>query len=114
MMIVMKEGASKDQIDAVVERVESVGATAHVSEGDVLTVIGAIGDRERIANLDLDGADGVDRVVPITKPYKLASAQFRHGVPTVVEVDGRKIGGGNFSLMAGPCTVESPEPLLAT
>ena len=114
MMIVMKEDATQDQIDAVVKRVESVGAHAHVSEGEVLTVIGAIGDRERIANLDLDGTDGVDRVVPITKPYKLASMQFNHGEESVVEVDGRKVGGGNFSLMAGPCTVESRHQLLAT
>jgi 3-deoxy-7-phosphoheptulonate synthase len=114
MMIVMKEGASKDQIDAVVKKVETVGAAAHVSEGDVLTVIGAIGDRERIANLDLDGAPGVDRVVPIMKPYKLASKQFKHGEPTIVEVDGRRVGGSEFSLIAGPCTVESREQLLTT
>ena len=113
-MIVMKEGATQEQIDSVVKRVESVGAAPHVSEGEVLTVIGAIGDRERIANLDLEGAAGVDRVVPIMKPYKLASSQFKHGEPTVVEVDGRRVGGGNFSLMAGPCTVESREQLLTT
>jgi 3-deoxy-7-phosphoheptulonate synthase len=114
MMIVMKEEASKDQIEDVVRRVESVGAAAHVSEGEVLTVIGAIGDRERIANLELDGAPGVDRVVPIMKPYKLASLQFKHGEPTVVEVDGRRVGGSQFSLIAGPCTVESRQQLLAT
>jgi 3-deoxy-7-phosphoheptulonate synthase len=114
MMIVMKEGASNDQIDAVVKRVESVGAAPHVSQGEVLTVIGAIGDRERIANLDLEGAPGVDRVVPIMKPYKLASKQFKHGEPTVVEVDGRRVGGNEFSLIAGPCTVESREQLLTT
>jgi len=114
MMIVMKEGASKDQLDAVVKKVESVGAAAHVSEGAVLTVVGAIGDRERIANLDLDGAPGVDRVVPIMKPYKLASKQFKHGEPTVVEIDGRRVGGNEFSLIAGPCTVESREQLLTT
>jgi 3-deoxy-7-phosphoheptulonate synthase len=113
-MIVMKEDATREQIDSVVRRVENLGAHAHVSEGDVLTVIGAIGDREHIANLDLTGADGVDRVVPITKPYKLASSQFKHGQRSVVEVDGRRVGGGNFSLMAGPCTVESREQLLAT
>src|SRR5919108_2761025 len=112
MMIVMKEGASKDQIDAVVKKVESVGAAAHVSEGEVLTVVGAIGDRERIANLDLDGAPGVDRVVPIMKPYKLASRQFKHGEPTVVEVDGRRVGGASFAIIAGPCTVESRDQLL--
>jgi 3-deoxy-7-phosphoheptulonate synthase len=114
MMIVMKEDASREQVDSIVRRVEAVGAHAHVSQGELLTVIGAIGDRERIANLDLTGADGVDRVVPITKPYKLASSQFKHGVPSVVEVDGRRVGGGNFSLMAGPCTVESREQLLTT
>jgi 3-deoxy-7-phosphoheptulonate synthase len=114
MMIVMREDATREQIDSVVRRVENVGAHAHVSEGELLTVIGAIGDRERIANLDLTGADGVDRVVPITKPYKLASSQFKHDVPSVVEVDGRRVGGGHFSLMAGPCTVESREQLLAT
>jgi 3-deoxy-7-phosphoheptulonate synthase len=114
MMIVMKEEASKDQVEAVVERVESVGAAAHVSEGEVLTVIGAIGDRERIANLDLDGAPGVDRVVPIMKPYKLASRQFKHGEPTVVEVDGRRVGGASFAIIAGPCTVESRDQLLST
>jgi 3-deoxy-7-phosphoheptulonate synthase len=113
-MIVMKEDATREQIDSVVKRVENVGAHAHVSEGELLTVIGAIGDRELIADLDLTGADGVDRVVPISKPYKLASSQFKHGVPSVVEVDGRRVGGGNFSLMAGPCTVESREQLLTT
>jgi len=114
MMIVMKEEATREQVDSVVKRVESVGALAHVSKGEVLTVIGAIGDRERIANLELEGVDGVDRVVPITKPYKLASTQFKHGAETVIEIDGRRVGGGNFSLMAGPCTVESREQLLAT
>jgi 3-deoxy-7-phosphoheptulonate synthase len=114
MMIVMKEGATRNEVDAVVKRVESVGAAAHVSQGEVLTVVGAIGDRERIANLDLDGAPGVDRVVPITKPYKLASRQFKHGESTIVEVDGRKVGGPHFSMIAGPCTVESREQLLST
>jgi 3-deoxy-7-phosphoheptulonate synthase len=114
MMIVMKEDATADQIEAVVDRVKSVGATAHVSEGEVLTVVGAIGDRERIANLELTGAPGVDRVVPISKPYKLASRQFKHGASTVVEVDGRRVGGQSFAMIAGPCTVESRQQLLST
>ncbi|MEX0993513.1 MAG: 3-deoxy-7-phosphoheptulonate synthase [Solirubrobacterales bacterium] len=114
MMIVMKEGATREQIDSVVKRVESVGAHAHISEGELLTVIGAIGDRDKIANLELDGTAGVDRIVPITKPYKLASRQLKHEQDTVVEVDGRLIGGGHFSLMAGPCTVEGRDQLLAT
>jgi 3-deoxy-7-phosphoheptulonate synthase len=112
MMIVMKEGASADQVEAVVERVESVGCSAHVSRGEVLTVIGAIGDRDRVAALGLEGAPGVDHLVPILKPYKLASAQFRKGERTVFEVDGRKIGGESFALIAGPCTVESRDQTL--
>jgi 3-deoxy-7-phosphoheptulonate synthase len=114
MMIVMKEGATAEQIDAVVERVESVGAKAHISKGELVTVIGAIGDREHVANLELDGYPGVDHLVPILKPYKLASAQFRKGERTVVEVDGRKIGGNYFATIAGPCTVESREVMLDT
>src|SRR5919201_4197899 len=107
MMIVMKEGATEDQIQAVVDRVESVGCSTHVSVGEVLTVIGAIGDRDKVTSLGLEGAPGVDHLVPILKPYKLASAQFRKGERTVIEVQGRKVGGDHFALIAGPCTVES-------
>ena len=112
MMIVMREGATPEEIRAVVNRVESVGARAHLSEGDIHTVVGAIGDREQVANLDLEGSPGVDHLVPITRPYKLASMQFRHGRATVIEVDGRKIGGNHFATIAGPCTVESRGQLL--
>src|SRR4051795_6878448 len=107
MMIVMKEGATDEQIAHVVERVEEVGCSAHISRGELLTVIGAIGDRDRVAALGLEGTAGVDHLVPILKPYKLASAQFKKGERTVVEVDGRKVGGDHFALIAGPCTVES-------
>jgi 3-deoxy-7-phosphoheptulonate synthase len=112
MMIVMKEGATEEQIDAVVERVESVGCSAHVSKGELLTVIGAIGDRDRVQSLGLEGAPGVDHLVPILKPYKLASAQFGKGGRSVLEIDGRRVGGDNFALIAGPCTVESREQTL--
>ena len=112
MMIVMKEGASQAEIDAVVKRVESVGAHAHISAGELVTVIGAIGDREHVANLGLDGAPGVDHLVPILKPYKLASLQYRREQRTVLEIDGRRIGGDHFATIAGPCTVESREVLL--
>jgi 3-deoxy-7-phosphoheptulonate synthase len=113
-MIVMKEGASAEEVRAVVDRVQSVGAKAHISKGELVTVIGAIGDREHVANLGLDGFPGVDHLVPILKPYKLASAQYRRGERTVVEVDGRKLGGPYFATIAGPCTVESREVMLDT
>src|SRR5918997_926868 len=114
MMIVMKEEATPEQIDAVIARIESVGAKAHPSRGELVTVIGAIGDREHVANLGLEGAEGVDHLVPILKPYKLASSQFKKGERTVLDVDGRKIGGPYFMTIAGPCTVESREQLLDT
>jgi 3-deoxy-7-phosphoheptulonate synthase len=80
-------------------------------------VIGAIGDVEQDADvgaLGLEGQPGVDRVVSILKPYKLASAQLTHGERTVLDVDGRKVGGEHFTLIAGPCTVESREQTLET
>src|SRR6187200_2756096 len=114
MMIVMKETATAEDIDAVIERIESVGAHAHPSRGEEVTVIGAIGDREHIARLELEGSPGVDRVVPILKPYKLASNQLKHGERTVLEIGGRRIGGEHFALIAGPCTVESRDQTLTT
>jgi 3-deoxy-7-phosphoheptulonate synthase len=114
MMIVMKQDATEDEIQAVVERVESVGARTHRINGEELTVLGVLGDREHVQRLELEGAPGVDRLVPILKPYKLASAQIRHGEPSVFEIGGRKIGGTNFALIAGPCTVESREQTLGT
>jgi len=116
-MIVMKEAATDEEIDAVIEKVQSAGALAHPIKGARLTVIGAIGDVEQDANIEtlgLEGQPGVDRVMPILKPYKLASAQIRHGERTVLDIQGRKIGGGHFALIAGPCTVESREQLLET
>src|SRR3954451_16849035 len=105
MMIVMKATATEAEIDAVLDRIKSVGAVAHPSRGEEVTVIGAIGDREHVARLELEGHPGVDRVVPILKPYKLASKQIRD--VSVFEIGGRRIGGENFAMIAGPCTVES-------
>jgi len=117
MMIVMKETASDEEIEAVIEKIEGAGALAHPIKGARLTVIGAIGDVEQDVNVEslgLEGQPGVDRVMPILKPYKLASAQIRHGERTVIDIEGRKIGGDHFALIAGPCTVESREQLLET
>src|ERR1017187_7060374 len=117
MMIVMKETATDEEVDAVVHKIERAGALAHRSRGARVTVIGAIGDVEQdlsIEGLGLEGQPGVDRVVPILKPYKLASAQITHGPRTVLEIDGRKVGGENFAMIAGPCTVESRDQLMQT
>src|SRR3982074_2550973 len=117
MMIVMKETATGEEVDAVIEKIERAGALAHPIKGARLTVIGAIGDVEQdvsLESLGLEGQPGVDRVMPILKPYKLASAQIRHGERTVVEIEGRKVGGDHFALIAGPCTVESRDQRLQT
>jgi 3-deoxy-7-phosphoheptulonate synthase len=114
MMIVMKQGATEEQIAHVIERIERAGAMAHASRGEFITVIGAIGDdRELVASMQLDGEPGVERVVPILKPYKLVSRDFR-GPDATLDISGRKVGGDNFCLIAGPCTVESREQTLTT
>src|ERR1700751_1130514 len=103
MMIVMKETATEQEVDAVIAKIERAGARAHRIEGARLSVIGAIGDVEQDVNVEslgLEGQPGVDRVVPILKPYKLASAQMTHGERTVLEIDGRLIGGEHFALIA--------------
>src|SRR5215218_3174933 len=113
MMIVMKPTATEEQVAAVIARIESCGARAHPSRGEEVTVIGAIGDREHVARLGLEGHEGVEQVVPILKPFKLSSAQLKPGDRTVVEIEGRRIGGEHFSLIAGPCTVESRDQVLS-
>src|SRR5271155_1838533 len=114
MMIVMKPNATPEEIEHVVSRIHSVGARAHISRGEEVTLIGAIGDREHVARLGLEGAAGVAQVVPILRPYKLSSSQVRGGEPSVFEIGGRRIGGEHFAMIAGPCTVESREQVLET
>ena len=102
MMIVMKADATQEEIDTAISRVEEGGARAHVSTGAERTVIGAVGvdgtQRERLASLAT--APGVDRVVPITKPYKLASREFGPDPESTLEIAGRTIGGGAFATIA--------------
>ncbi len=113
-MIVMTPEADEAEIQAVVERLETTGVHVMVLPGELTTAIGAIGDPEGVAELGLEGMTGVDRVVPISRPYKLASSELAHHEPTVVSIDGRRVGGGDtFCLIAGPCTVESPEQTFA-
>src|SRR3712207_3233988 len=108
MMIVMTPGASEEQITAVRDRLETTGVHVVVMPGELTTAIGAIGDPQGVAELGLEGLPGVDRVVPISRPYKLASSELSHHEPSVFDIAGRTVGGGEtFCLIAGPCTVES-------
>ncbi|HWH93453.1 MAG TPA: 3-deoxy-7-phosphoheptulonate synthase [Baekduia sp.] len=113
MMIVMTPQATQEQIDAVVGRLATTGVHVRVMPGELTTAIGAIGDPEGVAELGLEGMGGVDRVVPISRPYKLASSELSHHEPTTLNVAGRTVGGGTtFALIAGPCTVETREQTL--
>ncbi|HEX8084978.1 MAG TPA: 3-deoxy-7-phosphoheptulonate synthase [Solirubrobacteraceae bacterium] len=112
-MIVMTPGATEEQVDAVTARLKTTGVHVVVMPGELTTAIGAIGDPEGVAELGLEGLPGVDRVVPISRPYKLASSELSHHEPSSFDISGRRVGGGEtFCLVAGPCTVESPTQTL--
>ncbi len=113
MMIVMRDGSSDEQVQAVIDKLHDVGAEAHLSRGEFKTIIGAIGDRERISLIPFEALDGVDSVVPIMKPYKLVSREFRQEY-SVVKVGPTEFGGESFVVIAGPCAVESEEQMVAT
>jgi 3-deoxy-7-phosphoheptulonate synthase len=113
LLIIMSGSATPEQVEEVVARLEEVGAQAHVTPGKQATVIGAIGERELIAALPLEGYAGVEQVLPILKPYKLVSREISPD-PTVIGVRGRRIGGGYFGFIAGPCAVETREQTLVT
>lgn len=111
MMIVMKDGATEEQVQEVVDALHRIGAEAHLSRGEFKTIIGAIGDREKISEIPLGALPGVENVIPIMKPYKLVSRQF-HPEDTLVEVGGIPVGGSLFTVVAGPCAVENEEQLM--
>ena len=111
MVIVMAKQATENQMRRVIQRVEATGLKTCLSRGSARTIIGIIGDRRQIAALPVEVLDGVEKVVPVTDSYKLASRQFRPDSSTV-DVGGVTIGGGSLVVMAGPCAVESREQLL--
>lgn len=112
-MIVMQPGAAEEDVEAVRERLAASGVHVVVMPGELTTAIGAIGDPEGVVELGLEGMAGVDRVVPISRPYKLASLELSDHASSF-QIGGRTIGGGEtFCLIAGPCTVESREQTLA-
>src|SRR5881394_1613061 len=113
LLIVMGAGASPDQTEHVLARLQEAGVQARVQRGREATVIGAIGERELLATLPLEAYPGVEQVVPIVKPYRLVSREFAPE-GTIIDVGGRRIGDSYFGLIAGPCTVETREQTLET
>jgi len=110
MIVIMQHGASDAQIGHVIERVKQLRLTPHVSRGQFRTIIGAIGDKQPAHQQILEALDGVERVVPIMKPFKLASREF-HADDTSVQVGPVRIGPPGVTIIAGPCAVESAEAL---
>ena len=112
MIIVMKRKADEEKVDNVITWVESLGYKAHVSKGVERTIIGAVGDeRGKVALMAAENMPGVEKIMPILAPYKLASRETKEG-NTVIKVGDVEIGGPKCVVMAGPCAVESEEQLM--
>ena len=113
MIIVMQARASDEDVQHVVDRIQELGLNAHLSRGVERTIIGVIGDERLIKREQLSLLPHVEDVIPVLKPYKLASREFRPQ-DTVVDVSGVRIGGKTVVVIAGPCSVESEEQLMET
>jgi len=113
MVVVMQEAAREEQIQRVIERLVAMGFAVHRSTGVTHTVLGAVGARMDFDTRDIEMLDGVREVVRISAPYKLASRSFRPEGTVVDAGKGVLIGGEEIVVMAGPCSVESPEQIQA-
>lgn len=110
MVIVMNIDATDKQISDITNLLTSLGLGYHISKGEEKIVIGVIGDKKKLEGKAVEMMEGVEKVIPIVEPYKLASKIFKPE-PTVVKVEDIEIGGSNIVIMAGPCAVESREQL---
>ncbi len=113
LIIVMRTASSREDVEHILDRLAEIGAEAHVSEGSRRTVIGVIGDRVQVQQLPWEAFPGVERAVPVLKPFKFVSRDFQDE-DTVVDVGATPVGGTHFGVIAGPCAVESREQLFAS
>ena len=113
MIVVMKKGATDEEVQHIVERVESLGLKSHVIQGTERTVIAAIGEKREQTKESLMSGSGVADVVPILAPYKVASREVKPE-PTCVRAGSLVVGAGTVGVIAGPCSVESEEQILST
>src|SRR6516162_1598100 len=111
MIVVMQSGATQRQIDHVIELIESLGLRSHVIVGTERTVVAALGEKRDGAKQALETGEGVEQVVPILAPYKMASTEVKKE-RTVVTALGLKVGGKALGVIAGPCSVESRAQIL--
>ncbi len=113
MIIVMSKEATSAHLQAVAHWVEAQGCRTHLSQGEERTIVGVIGNDRPLDKAQIERFDGVERVVPILAPYKLASLDMRSD-PTLVPLNGLKVGSQHIALIAGPCSVESRKQILET
>ena len=111
MVIVMRSGASPQEIEQVAQKITAYGLTPHISRGVERTIIGAIGDERILREVALEALPGVEKVLPILKPFKLASRDFK-AESSVIPVNGVEVGGERLAVIAGPCSVEGREMIL--
>lgn len=111
MIIVLKPGATEQQIDHIMAKLKELGLSIHLSRGKERTIIGAIGDDRVLQNQPISIFPGVESVLPILSPFKLVSREFKNE-DTVIDIDGIKIGGKKIQVMAGPCAVEKLDLLI--
>ncbi len=113
MIIIMKQNATKEQIDNVESKLSALGFRTHPIFGEIKTVIGAIGDKRLLNTHAISSMPGVENLVPIMKPYKLAGRELKQN-PTVIDLGNVQIGGNEIVVMAGPCAIEDEETFLET
>ena len=110
MIIVMSPSATEENLMKVKQKIERAGLSYHLSKGESRTIVGVIGDKKRIGELEMNSLDGVEKTVHITEKYKLVSREFKPE-NTIIDVRGVPVGGEKLAIMAGPCAVESMEQL---
>lgn len=111
MVIVMKVGTPQNEINELIKRLEEMKVTVHPTKGESCCILGIVGDTSNINPGQLEALEAVEKVVKIQSPYKMAN-RLMHPEDTIVDVDGRKIGGKELTIIAGPCSVESEEQIL--
>ncbi len=112
MIIIMRPNASQRAIDKVTKQVEAAGLQVHLSKGDEVTIIGVVGDKSKLHRSNIEISEGVDKIVQVTESYKLVNKKF-HPEDSTVTVKDTQIGPDTFTVMAGPCAIESHDQLLS-
>ena len=113
MIIIMKPDASEEAVGKIKSMIESRGLTAHLSRGDQVTIVGVVGDKTKLQGTNIEMAEGVDKILPVTESYKVVSKKF-HPEHSTIQVSISPIGPRHLVMMAGPCAIENHDMLLQT